>query len=50
MNIKDLEYLTICQECGCVFEYVIAIEDYRKRPQISICPACKHEYEIPNEN
>jgi len=49
MEIMDLEYITVCQECGCVFDFTLAIKFEVKRNgnQITVCPACKHEYELP---
>ena len=47
MDFSDLEYLIKCQECGCVFDYVIAM-NFDSTPKITICPACKHEYELPD--
>lgn len=47
MNIIGAdEYLTICQKCGCGFDYQYAYK-YNKENKIGIstCPACKHEYE-----
>jgi len=45
------EHLTICQHCGCVFDYQFALRDRKtnKEPYISVCPACKAEYEIPKK-
>jgi uncharacterized protein YbbK (DUF523 family) len=45
------EYFTICSECGCVFDYQFALR-HRKtndEPYITVCPACKYEYEIPRK-
>lgn len=52
MDFSDLEYLTKCEQCGCVFDYVLAIRDKKdgETHQTSVCPACKHEYQLPNKN
>jgi hypothetical protein len=57
INIEDIE---ACQECGCLFHIRLAtrnlapfkdnftkIEEEAKK--VAICPACKHEYELPNK-
>lgn len=40
------EYLTICQECGCVFDYFYAYKAIDKEKGYADCPACKHTYEL----
>jgi hypothetical protein len=39
MEFADLEYLTICEQCGCVFDFTWAQSD--EDPKICYCPACK---------
>jgi predicted Zn-ribbon and HTH transcriptional regulator len=46
MDISDLESLVTCQECGNVFDKYMSIID---KPGIAVCPACKHEYELPKK-
>ena len=41
------DYLTICQQCGCVFDYSYAFDP---ATGLSVCPACKHEYELPKNS
>jgi len=52
METCDLEYFTICQSCGCVFDFVIAIRDKKENEtnQVSVCPCCKYEYDLPKKN
>ena len=45
MEKEDLEFLTICSVCGCVFDFTCS-QKYQE-PKTCVCPACKHEYEIP---
>ena len=44
MEFEDLQFVTKCLECGCLFDYEIAIKDHKDNPKISVCPACKWEY------
>ena len=51
MKDYSLDKLTVCEECGCVFDYQYAMKyrESQNQPYISVCPACKHEYELPNK-
>jgi hypothetical protein len=43
------DYLTICQECGCVFDYSWAKSKSLGSSAVCFCPSCKHEYELPRK-
>ena len=50
MDVSDLENLIICDNCGCVFDMFKSADSYKENKavlKITICPACKHDYEIP---
>lgn len=46
MNFEDLQYLEKCQQCGCVFDILMAMIDDKNTK----CPACGQEYELPRSN
>ena len=53
MEYIDLNNLTVCQQCGCVFDIFESANNYSRNGDIlkyTICPACKHEYEMPTKN
>jgi hypothetical protein len=49
MQQLNLEYIEACQECGCLFHIRLATRNngLKKDLKVAICPACKHEYELP---
>lgn len=46
MKSLDFDTLSVCQRCGCVFDFIYAIK-WDDDNRISVCPACKHEHELP---
>ena len=49
MNINNLDE---CLVCGCVFNVKLATKFKRVRNSIFVvvCPACRHEFELPQMN
>ena len=47
----DTERITICSSCGCVFGAKAARKFAPEgwESAVSVCPACKHEYEWPRQ-
>jgi len=43
METKDLENLTVCQQCGGVWNYIFGKRSY---VNIVFCPVCGKEHEI----
>lgn len=51
MKEISLENLTICQYCGCVWNYIIGSHYVGVFDNIIVvCPACNNEHELPNNN
>jgi len=46
LELEDLSYLSICQQCGCVFSMPEATRDWGEEPRIVVCPACHSQYEV----
>ena len=52
MDNLNLEYLTVCQVCGCVFDWHTAIKYQgikKQEHQETVCPACKTVYQLPSK-
>lgn len=43
----EISHLDVCQYCGCVFDFTTAMKSVGEL-KIATCPACKHEYELPD--